>query len=156
MKFPVIMAALLCAGPALAAPLYGPARVIDGDTLAIAGKRVRLWGIDAPERNQSCADAAGAVYACGYRAAEALFALTYGRRVRCAPRDTDRYGRTVAVCWAGIAELNRAMVRGGFAVDYREYSKGAYDADEAAARAAKRGIWDGTFTAPAQWRRENR
>jgi len=136
----VFLAALLCAGPALAASLSGPARVIDGDTLAITGKHVRLWGIDAPERRQSCADAAGAVYACGYRAAEALFTLTYGRRVRCEARDTDRYGRPVAVCWAGRTELNRAMVRGGFAVDYREYSKGAYAADEAAARAAKRGI----------------
>jgi hypothetical protein len=45
--------------------LAGTARVIDGDTLSIADTRIRLWGIDAPERDQTCQGKNGDVYECG-------------------------------------------------------------------------------------------
>jgi hypothetical protein len=50
----IALVALAIAAPALAAEITGPARVIDGDTLDLAGTRIRLWGIDAPETRQTC------------------------------------------------------------------------------------------------------
>ena len=54
MRALALAAALLLATPALAQDITGPARVIDGDTLDVAGQRIRLYGIDAPEKNQTC------------------------------------------------------------------------------------------------------
>ncbi|MEM1314937.1 MAG: hypothetical protein AAGI51_10310 [Pseudomonadota bacterium] len=72
------------AAPALgAAPLEGPARVVDGDTLRLGGERVRLEAIDAPERDRRCEDAVGRAYARGRAATEALRRLIRGRTVRC-------------------------------------------------------------------------
>lgn len=128
--------------------LDGPVRVIDGDTLEISGERVRLFGIDAPERDQRCTDAAGRPWACGARATEALRDLTKGRAVRCSGEEQDRYGRLVARCAVAGRDLGAAMVRDGMAFAYRRYSLD-YVAEEGQAKAAKRGIWAGTAENPA-------
>ena len=60
-------ALLLFASPALAQTITGPARVIDGDTLGVSGQRIRLHGIDAPEKNQTC-QIEGTPWACGIAA----------------------------------------------------------------------------------------
>jgi micrococcal nuclease len=70
--------------------------------------------------------------------------LAFGKTVRIVPRDTDRYGRTVAeVILPDGRSLNREMVREGLAWWYREYTP--HDAElarlEAKARAARRGLW---------------
>lgn len=129
------------------------ARVIDGDTLDVAGQRVRLWGVDAPERGQSCEDAAGSPYRCGEVAKAALSELVEGRAVSCDHRDTDRYGRSVAKCFAGGEDLGGRLVRDGQAIDYTRYSRGAYLVDELRARRAKVGVWQGDFSRPEDWRR---
>ncbi len=93
--------AVLALLPTLAlADIAGPARVIDGDTIDIAGQRIRLHGIDAPEGRQTCRRAA-VIWLCGAEAARALWLFIDGRRVTCWERDVDRYGRVVAVCHAG-------------------------------------------------------
>ena len=102
--------------------LSGPARVIDGDTLEVAGRRVRLHGRDAPERSQAC-ERGGRRYACGQAAARALAALLAGRAVRCTARGRNRYGRTVAVCRVGGADVGEAMVHSGWAVALRPASR---------------------------------
>lgn len=131
-------------------------RVIDGDTLVVNGATIRLWGIDAPEKAQSCAHASGAVYRCGLRAAAHLHAMVRDHRVTCRPRDRDRYGRTVATCGtAHVPDIGERMVRDGWAVEYRRYSGGRYRDAENEARAAKRGLWSGSFQDPAAWRREH-
>src|SRR5262249_5500969 len=66
---------------------------------------------------------------------------------------TDRYGRTIALCTlADGSDLNAWMVRQGFAV--ASGYGGTYAAEQAEAKAARRGIWEGTVISPANWRRE--
>ena len=132
----------------------GRARVVDGDTLDIGRTRVRLHGIDAPESRQSCL-ADGRRWPCGERATRALDQRIGSRTVSCEERDRDRYGRSVAVCRAAGEDLNAWMVRAGWAIAYRRYSR-TYVAEESSARAARRGLWRGDFVAPWDWRRGER
>lgn len=155
MKRPLTLLSALLLGSTLANA--DPAvRVVDGDSLVIDNQRIRLWGIDAPERDQTCEGRDGRTYECGRDATAVMVELTRGQRVTCETRDTDRYGRTVAVCRTPAGELNAAMVRRGWAVVYRRYAKGAYESEEAAARAEHLGIWAGRFTLPEQYRHGNR
>ena len=136
-------------------PVTGRAHVTDGDSLEVAGVRVRLFGIDAPERDQDCQDANGKTYSCGRAASRALAAAIGGRDVTCTPVEVDQYNRDVAVCTAGDLDLGDAMVRGGHALDYPRHSRGRYGAAEREARNARRGMWAGTFERPAAWRQQN-
>ena len=83
--------------PAIAGPLAGVATIIDGDTIKIAGQRIRFRGIDAPKSGQTCEDARAGTYPCGLSAAGALKYRLDRRPVICTARDRDRYGRPVAV-----------------------------------------------------------
>lgn len=132
-------------------PITGMARIIDGDTLHLHDTRIRLFGIDAPEERQTCR-IGGADRACGEEATIALRRHVGGDPVTCRHRDTDRYGRMVAECFARGENLNAWMVRQGWAVAYRRYGGGMFDAEEAAARAARQGIWAGEFVMPWDWR----
>lgn len=151
----VALALILLATPAAAETIAGTASVIDGDTLEVRGKRIRLHGIDAPESAQLCQDASGKDWRCGQRAANALSDRIARRPVSCEVKDTDRYGRSVAACSAGGENLNAWMAANGWAMAYRQYSKDYVDA-EAAARAARIGIWAGTFQPPWDWRKDKR
>ena len=133
----------------------GAVQVTDGDTLRIGGSRIRLHGIDAPERAQSCDGADGQRYRCGEDAKAALTRLIGGHRPACVERDRDRYGRSVAICSVAGRDLNRAMVAEGWALAYTRYSRD-YEGDEAAARRARRGLWRGRFERPDQYRAERR
>jgi endonuclease YncB( thermonuclease family) len=128
--------------------------ITDGDTIKINGRRIRFHGIDAPESRQSCS-VSGRRYACGQQATEALKQLIGGNPVSCEEKDIDRYKRLVAVCSVGNIDLNAAMVSQGWALAYRRYSSD-YVPEEESARAARRGIWQGDFTAPWEWRRSKR
>lgn len=130
------------ANPAAApAPVAGPARVIDGDTLAIGSQRVRLEGIDAPESAQRCNRAwLPGRWRCGIAAARVLRRLVKGRDVVCKPVGTDLYKRMLGICYVDGKDINAEMVRLGYAWAFTKYSK-TYVAEEATARNAKRGIW---------------
>ncbi len=134
--------------------IVGRASVIDGDTLEIHGTRIRLYGIDAPESGQSCS-VRGKRSRCGQLAALALADKIGNRTVACAPKDRDRYNRVVAVCRSGGDDLNAWMVAEGWAMAYRQYSAD-YIRQEVTASASKRGIWQGDFVAPWDWRRGKR
>ena len=131
--------------------LTGIPKVTDGDTIRIGKTRIRLHGIDAPEQRQTCTAHAQA-WNCGEAATDALRDAIAGRVVTCTKRDTDRYGRVVAVCRAAGVDLNTWMVRQGWAVAYRRYSRD-YVADEDMARTGRRGMWRGEFVMPWAWRR---
>lgn len=132
--------------------LVGRASVIDGDTIEIRGKRIRLWGIDAPEGRQRCFRD-GKPWRCGRSSANALAGFLGARTVECAHRDTDRYGRMVAVCKVGDKDVGSWLVRNGWALDFTRYSGGVYSDEQRQAEAEKRGIWVSQFEPPWVWRR---
>lgn len=140
-------------GPA-AAEISGPAKVIDGDTLKIRDAKIRLHGIDAPESAQVC-KVDGEPYRCGTTATLALARRIAGRLVSCNERDRDRYGRIVAVCKSEGEDLNGWLVYEGLALAYRRYSID-YVSQELTARASSRGLWQGEFVKPWQWRKGKR
>jgi endonuclease YncB( thermonuclease family) len=137
-----------------AGALAGRSSVIDGDTLEIRGARVRLVGIDAPESGQSCQDAAGQPWRCGQQAALALADRIGSATVACEGEELDRYGRLLAVCRARGEDLGGWLVYEGLALAYRRYSE-VYVGQENAARAARRGVWAGTFVPPWDWRAQD-
>lgn len=141
-----------CFPPILLAGWGAPVRVIDGDTLELGHTRIRLYGIDAPESHQNCRNGSGYHYPCGKEATQALRTFIGDRKVTCSVRDQDKYGRSVAVCRAGKEEINRWMVRSGWAVAYVHYAKD-YLQEEAEAKADHRGIWSGIFLMPWEWRK---
>ncbi|CAN7705550.1 thermonuclease family protein [Aminobacter sp. LjRoot7] len=137
--------------------IHGRATVVDGDTIEVAGQRVRFNGIDAPESSQQCEDSKGFRYQCGSRAAEALDEfLAQSRPIRCEFAEWDQYGRFVGDCFRSDG-LNVAawLVENGHALDWPKYSGGAYAGQQVSARAAKRGIWSGSFQEPWAWRGEH-
>lgn len=126
----------------------------DGDSFVLNGAEIRLWGVDAPEFFQTCRDAAGQEYSCGRRAKDHLRDLIGDRDIRCeSTARAKNETRIVARCFAGADDLGQLMVRGGWAVEYRYFSKGAYTSDELQAKNSRRGLWAGNFQNPRDWRK---
>jgi endonuclease YncB( thermonuclease family) len=148
-RLPVFLCALFVfASAALAASLTGRASIMDGNTLVIHGRLIRLYGIDAPETAQTCSINGRR---CGEEAAHALSDFIGERPVACDKRELDRDGRIVAVCHVGGEDIGAWMVLQGWALAYSHPSRDYFD-EELAARANKRGIWRGTFMSPWLWR----
>jgi endonuclease YncB( thermonuclease family) len=130
--------------------IVGRARVIDGDTIEIAGTRIRLEGIDAPESDQTCTDTGNRAWRCGRAATRVLVELIAGRPLKCETSGFDRYRRVLAACaLPDVSDVNAWMVQQGWALAY--YSD-VYRPLEAEAQAARRGIWAGSFIPPWDWR----
>lgn len=134
--------------------IAGQAYVLDGDTIEVHGRRIRLHGIDAPELQQECRRDVGrgaAPYACGVEAKSALERIIRGNIVLCKPKGCDAYGRILGACTARSIDIGREMVRQGWAVAYTRYSL-AYLLEEIEARLANRALWAGDFETPENWR----
>jgi endonuclease YncB( thermonuclease family) len=133
------------------ADVVGKAVVIDGDTLEVGGERVRLYGIDAPELDQTCRWP-NKVIPCGRIASTAAMDLIAGvDRVVCETRGRDASGRWIATCTADGFDIGRNMVHTGWALADRRQST-AYVEVEDQARNAGRGLWKGEFVPPWEWR----
>ena len=150
-------AALIAAGqPTFAESITGRVvGVADGDTLTVLtdGKRqvrVRLAGIDAPERRQPH----------GTRARQALSALAFARSAQVEVEDIDRYERPVGRVRVGGRDVNAEMVRRGAAWVYVRYNRDpSLAALEVEARGARRGLWalpEAERVPPWEWRAAKR
>lgn len=137
-----------------AAEVVGIPRVVDGDTLVIGATKVRLQGVDAPETDQVCLNGNGGRWTCGIEARDRLAAHVAGREIVCASQGVDGYGRMLGVCSLRGEDLNAWVVREGWALAYVTYSS-AYAPAEKDAHLHKRGLWQGAFIAPWDWRHRN-
>ncbi len=158
-RFICLWAALLFAGWSCNAPeqnkkLAWVVSIADGDTFTLLypdkrNLKVRLYGIDTPERGQDF----------GVAARKALGEMLRGHLVSLIMKDKDRYGRTIAVAFRddGLC-INEEMLRLGYAWHYSEYDKNpAWSALEQQARKRKIGLWAGAKqTPPWEWRKLKR
>ncbi len=131
--------------------VYGVTRVINGDTLEMRGRYLKLYGIDAPESNQTCADGKGRAYRCGQEAARWLKSWISGHELECHVLKQDSKGNMVATCSLGQYDIGAALVNAGWAVADPQQS-GIYLPYEQQARDSGRGLWQGQFYKPWDWR----
>jgi endonuclease YncB( thermonuclease family) len=148
----LLLGGFLVSSSAWADGIAGQAFVIDGDTLEIQGVRIRLFGIDAPESDQTCHDDDGKLYRCGLKAADELSSFTAGKTVSCMPQNLDQYGPVFAVCSVGDIDIADWMVRNGFALDWPQYSRGKYAEAQKAAEHSGDGMWGGQWVEPWRYR----
>ncbi len=145
--------------------LSGIPKIVDGDTVHINEYKIRLEGIDAPELNQSCKKpylqissffglSLNKNYECGKISKKKLIIKINNQPIKCISSSKDKYKRYLGTCYLGKLNLNKWMVREGYAVAYRRYSK-RYLIDEKYAFENKLGLWEGTFLRPEKWRKLN-
>lgn len=141
--------------------ILGKAYVTDGDTIKINDQKIRLFGIDAPETKQFCKEVYLSFlifnfkrdYRCGEKSTNALKKKIQGKNIRCLVQNNkDRYRRNIGICYLKKKDINSWLVKNGYAIAYRRYSK-KYINDEQYAEDNKLGIWQGTFMKPEKWRR---
>ena len=145
-----------------ASEIIGFPKVVDGDSIHIKSYKIRLEGIDAPEMKQECKKPYLQImfftfqknYYCGQLSKKKLVKKIGNKSVKCILLGKDRYKRYLAKCFKGTINLNRWMVRNGYAIAYRKYSK-IYIPDENFAKEEKLGLWGGTFIKPEKWRKLN-
>ena len=149
----------------VAEEIIGFPKIVDGDTVHINEYKIRLEGIDAPEIRQKCKKEKLKIssiigftfykdYNCGEVSREKLKKKVDRSKIKCISSSKDRYERYLAKCFKEKLNLNRWMVRNGYAVAYRRYSK-KYVPDEDFAKENKLGLWQGKFMNPEKWRKLN-
>ncbi len=142
--------------------ISGIAKVTDGDTIKIEKYKIRLYGIDAPEKKQQCQKTWLAIsfltfhkkYPCGEVSTKKLKNLINDKFVKCKYTSIDRYKRFIAECFIDKTNINAWMVRNGYAVSYQKYSK-QFVAVEKIAKKEKLGLWAGSFEMPWDYRKKN-
>lgn len=155
-RFPKLVAILIItvpwAGPASAdAIISGPACIIDGNTLQVGGAvknnkcwggiDVRLHGSIAPKLDETCTDANGDAWNCGWKARDTLVKLIGQKSISCYHLDGEFDGTIPFVtCVSGRLDLALEMVTMGMAKAMHDQSK-RYEIEEANAKKAKRGLW---------------
>ena len=142
--------------------ISGIAKVTDGDTIKIDQKKIRFFGIDAPEKKQQCKKPWLTIsfisfskdYPCGKISTDRLKKKINNKLLICKWINKDRYKRYIAECFKDKTNINAWMVRNGYAVAYTKYSK-KFMSQEIFAKKEKLGLWSGTFEMPWDYRRNN-
>ena len=150
---------LISSSPSLSAKrvmyIEGKIKVIDGDTIKIEGTSIRLFGIDAPEKNQICVNKNNESYNCGSISTITLRRYVGRAKIKCRYTEKDRYGRILGTCYfpydSSKLSLNRYMVHTGHAVAYKRYSEKYLDSEKWA-KDNHLGMWQGNFERPEKWR----
>lgn len=134
----------------------GKAFVLDGDSIKVGGKEVRLFGLDAPEYHQLCFDEKNNEYACGQVSRAFLVNLANGKQVECLYAEKDKYDRYLGKCSVEGISINQELVKNGMAIIYNfTESDEKMDELEANAKKQKLGVWRGTFQKPKDYRKEH-
>ena len=154
-KFLFALLILLVPSVAGAADITGVPKIREGDQILMGNTRIRLGGIDAPSADQLCLNTKGERWTCGVAARDELIKYAENKSWTCHTRQTDRRGRLVARCEVEGEDIQKWLVRNGWALSYARFSHD-YDDDEKEAREAKAGMWQGAFIAPLDWRVRNK
>ncbi|MFZ9181112.1 MAG: thermonuclease family protein [Rickettsiales bacterium] len=134
----------------------GKAKVLDGDSIKVGNKEVRLFGLDAPEYKQKCLDKDNLEYNCGINSRDFLQKLIAGKKVRCTYASKDKYDRFLGICYLEKLSINAEIIKNGMAVIYNfTESSEEMNALENQAKASKIGIWQGSFELPKDYRKSN-
>jgi endonuclease YncB( thermonuclease family) len=139
------------AAPESAFDIRGVASVVTAGVIDVAGKRMRLHGIDPLEGAQKCLTRQGREWKCGEKAKTALAERTREGEVVCKKKGTDRRGVDIASCKAGEDDLSAWMIAAGWAFPARRLST-EFLPQEASAKAGALGAWSGIFIMPHDWR----
>ncbi len=132
--------------------IIGPVRVVNGDTLMMDGRYIRLFAIDAPEADQTCANKMGRAYHCGRVAATWLRDWLMDNPVECHIMQQDKKGNMMGVCSLGQYDIGAALVNAGWAIAYTKYSD-VYVPYQEQAMSRRDGLWQGKFYSPEDWRK---
>ena len=132
--------------------VYGSVRVISGDTLEMYGHIFQLFGVAAPAVNQTCANRQGRAYNCGREAAAWLKSWIEDAELECHVIQQDTKGNMIGTCSYGPYDLGAAPVNSGWAVAYTKYTD-VYYPYEIQAQQSRRGLWQGTFYKPWDWKK---
>ena len=133
--------------------VYGPVRVVNGDTLIMYGNYFKLYGIDAPESNQTCANRSGRSYNCGREAAMWLKSWIGENELECHVIRQNTKGDMEGTCSYGPYDLGAALVNAGWAVANVNVTD-IYYPYEMQAQENKRGLWQGQFYMPWDWQKK--
>ncbi len=134
----------------------GKAFALDGDSIKVGRKEVRLFGLDAPEYKQQCLDKNNLEYGCGLISRDFLVKLINGKKVECVYAEKDKYDRFLGKCFVGEVSINEEIVKNGMAVIYNfTESSEKMDNLEKEAKNDKIGIWQGAFELPKDYRKHN-
>ncbi len=152
MKTICLLVAAALASPATAETVTGRAEVVDGDTVRVGQRTIRLVGIDAPELKQTC-ELNGETWNCGEESARQLRDLIADDDLFCTGFEIDQHGRLLAQCNNRLGNVNQLMVQQGWAMAFQLYSDD-YVADEIRAKAGRRGLWASSFTLPWDFRQQ--
>jgi endonuclease YncB( thermonuclease family) len=154
-KFLLALSLILLPVIAHAADISGVPKIREGDQVMIGSSKIRLSGVDAPSVDQLCLDTKGERWTCGVAARDELIKHADNKSWTCHVVRVDRRGRSVAHCEVDGEDIQKWLVKSGWALSYVRVSHD-YDADEKAAREAKAGMWQGAFIAPWDWRVRNK
>ena len=132
----------------------GKTFVLDGDSLRVGGKEVRLFGVDAPEYSQTCFDGKKQEYECGQVSRGFLIKMVGGKDIVCFYASKDKYDRFLSKCYLGKTSVNNELLKNGMAIIYNfnDSDKKMIELEKYA-KANKLGVWKGEFQLPKDYRK---